>query len=310
MTKATVTRLFVAGIVVFIAGFMLALVGAVVALADGAIRIGGPSVVTVDGPALGSALVTLVVAGLVIAAGMFLGVIAWVGALVNTFQLEDKTWFVLLPSSGSGASASWRCSPTSSPGPMARGPASHAPGRRSAQVAEPRAMPILATHQDRARLGGGGVVRFILLVTVAHAISYFVVGAIAFATLTHGLYEGADPLFGSYLRTPAETELWQHVTTWFLPAQLLRGVLIGLVLSPFLVLLRGWSVWQRTVALTGLYLVIGFWAAALAAPGNIEGLVYLRPEFTFDVVLLVQPEIVGQGVAMSLLIALGLERFR
>ena len=150
--------------------------------------------------------------------------------------------------------------------------------------------------------------RFVLLVTVAQAISYFVVGALAFATLTHGLYEGADPLFGSYLRTPGESQLWQHVTTWFLPAQLLRGALIGLVLCPFLPQLRRWSVWKRTAAVAGLYLVIGFWAAALAAPGNIEGLVYLRPEFDLAVVLLVQPEIIVQGTAMSLLVALGLQR--
>jgi hypothetical protein len=148
-----------------------------------------------------------------------------------------------------------------------------------------------------------------MLVAIAHAITYFLVGAVAFATLTHGLYEGADPLFRSYLRTPGETQLWQHVTTWFLPAQLVRGALIGLTLSPFLPLLRRWSVWQRTVAVAGLYLVVGFWAAAVAAPGNIEGLVYLRPEFTLDVVLIVQPEILVQGVAMSLLVALGLQRF-
>jgi len=150
--------------------------------------------------------------------------------------------------------------------------------------------------------------RFVLLVAVAQAISYFVVGALAFATLTHGLYEGANPLFGSYLRTPGESELWQHVTTWFLPAQLVRGALIGLVLCPFLPLLRRWSVSKRMAAVAGLYLVIGFWAAAVAAPGNIEGLVYLRPEFSLDIVLLVQPEIVVQGAAMSFLVALGLER--
>ena len=40
-----------------------------------------------------------------------------------------------------------------------------------------------------------------------------------------------------------------------------------------------------------------------------EGLVYLRPEFSLDVVLLVQPEIVVQGVAMSLLVAVGVSRF-
>jgi hypothetical protein len=165
-----------------------------------------------------------------------------------------------------------------------------------------------ALPRTRAKAGGRDLARFVLLVAVAHAITYFLVGALAFTTLTHGLYEGADPLFGSYLRTPGEVQLWQHVTTWFLPAQLLRGVLIGLVLSPFLPLLQRWSVWQRTLAVAGLYLVIGFWAAAVAAPGNIEGLVYLQPEFTLDVVILVQPEIIVQGVAMSLLVGLGLQR--
>jgi hypothetical protein len=153
------------------------------------------------------------------------------------------------------------------------------------------------------------LLRFVVLVAIAHTATYFIVGALAFATLTHGFYEGADPLFGSFLRTPGEPALWQHVTTWFLPAQLLRGLLIGLALLPFLGALRAWSIARRTLGIGGLYLFIGFWAAAVAAPGNIEGLVYLRPEFTTaDVFLLVQPELIVQGLAMSALIALGLER--
>lgn len=167
---------------------------------------------------------------------------------------------------------------------------------------------VVAPPGLRPSVRGRKLVWFVLLVAIAHAITYFLVGALAFATLTHGLYEGADPLFGSYLRTPGEIQLWRHVTTWFLPAQLLRGVLIGLALSPFLPLLRRWSVWRRTATVAGVYLVIGFWAAAVAAPGNIEGLVYLRPQFTLDVVVLVQPEIIIQGAAMSFLVALGLQR--
>jgi hypothetical protein len=170
------------------------------------------------------------------------------------------------------------------------------------------AVEVPAPAMLRASVGDPKLLRFVLLVAIAHATTYFLVGALAFASLTHALYEGANPLFGSYLRIPGETELWRHVTTWFLPAQLLRGVLIGLALSPFLPVLRRWSVWHRTVVLAGLYLVIGFWAAAVAAPGNIEGLVYLRPEFGPDVVLLVQPEIIVQGAAMSVLVALGLQR--
>jgi hypothetical protein len=166
----------------------------------------------------------------------------------------------------------------------------------------PMARPFRPTARDN-RLAW-----FVLLVTIAHAVTYFAVGALAFTVLTHGLYEGADPLFGAYLRTPGEPELWQHVTAWFLPAQLFRGLLIGLALSPFASLMRSWSVARRVVAIAGLYLVLGFWAAAVAAPGNIEGFVYLRPEFSLEVVLLVQPEIVIQGIAMAVVVAIGIER--
>ena len=160
----------------------------------------------------------------------------------------------------------------------------------------------------RTRDGARRTAWFVVLVAVAHTVTYLIAGAFAFTTLTHVLYEGAHPLFGSYLRTPAEADLWAHVTTWFLPAQLVRGALIGLAVSPFLAVLRSWTLPRRAIVIAGLYLVVGFWGAAVAAPGNIEGFVYLRPEFGPDAALLVQPEIVVQGVAMSLLIALGLER--
>lgn len=57
----------------------------------------------------------------------------------------------------------------------------------------------------------------------------------------------------SYLRTPGEIQLWHHVTTSFLQAQLFRGILIGFALIPFLPLLRRWPVWQQTVAVAGVY---------------------------------------------------------
>jgi hypothetical protein len=52
-----------------------------------------------------------------------------------------------------------------------------------------------------------------------------------------------------------------------------------------------------------LYLVLGFWAAAVAAPGTIEGMVYMRPIFTPLVHLKVQPEIVLQGLAWGAMVA-------
>ena len=37
-----------------------------------------------------------IVAALAVIAGLIGGLVSWIGALLNTSQLEDKTWFVLL----------------------------------------------------------------------------------------------------------------------------------------------------------------------------------------------------------------------
>jgi hypothetical protein len=96
MSKSAVTRLFVAGIVAFVAGFALAFAAVLAAIAGGSITIGGPAILTIDGAGLGGALAMLAFAAVLIGGGMVVGLIAWIGALVNTFQLEDKTWFVML----------------------------------------------------------------------------------------------------------------------------------------------------------------------------------------------------------------------
>lgn len=146
-------------------------------------------------------------------------------------------------------------------------------------------------------------VRFVGNVVLAHVVTYFVAGAIAYPTLTKQFYEGANPVFASFMRTPLQSDTWQHAANWFLPANLLRGLLIGLVLYPLLPTLRQWSYRKRFLMISALYLVFGFWAAAVAAPGTIEGMVYLRPEFTAYAHAMVQPEIVGQGLAFGLWVA-------
>jgi hypothetical protein len=145
--------------------------------------------------------------------------------------------------------------------------------------------------------------RFAVKVTIAHVVSYFVVGAAAYQLLTKPFYEGEAAVFATFMRTPAEPELWRHAMTWFLPAQVLRGVLIAAALYPFFDTLQSWSWGRRWLAISGLYLVLGFWAAAVAAPGTIDGLVYLRPEITLDAHLTVQPEIVAQGLLLGAWVA-------
>ncbi len=138
-----------------------------------------------------------------------------------------------------------------------------------------------------------------LKVIILHTVTYFIAGALAYPLLTKDLYVGSNPVFAAFFRTQAEPALWAHVTTWFFPAQILRGFLLSLAIYPFYKVLVSWSYWKRFATITGLYLLIGFWAAAVAAPGTIEGLVYMRPEITFNVHLQVQPEIISQGLAFG-----------
>ena len=96
MSKSMVDRLFIGAIVAVIAGWVVAIVATIAALASGAVVIGGPNVVTVNGEAVASALVVLAVASLFITGGTIAGVVSWIGALLNTARLDDKTWFVVL----------------------------------------------------------------------------------------------------------------------------------------------------------------------------------------------------------------------
>lgn len=142
-------------------------------------------------------------------------------------------------------------------------------------------------------------VSFSLKTIVSHTVTYFIAGAIAYPLLTKPFYVGANPIFSAFWRTEADPVLWAHVTTWFIPAQLLRGLLLSFALFPFYNTLINWSYAKRFLVITGLYLVFGFWAAAVAAPGTIEGLVYMRPEVALLAHLKVQPEIIGQGIAFG-----------
>jgi hypothetical protein len=139
---------------------------------------------------------------------------------------------------------------------------------------------------------------FAIQVTVAHVVSYFVIGA-AYALLTKSFYEGSNPVFATFMRTPAEPELWKHVKTWFLPGQVLRGILMAALLYPFFDRLKAWGWGKRFLSISGLYLVLGSWASAVAAPGTIDGLRYLRPEITPYAHRMVQPEIVVQALILD-----------
>jgi len=97
MTKGTVTRLFIGSVVAVVAGLITVFVTVWVAYASGAFVMNGPDVVAVEGTPAAWAMMGLgLVALLAIVGGFIGGLVSWIGALLNTAQLEDKTWFIVL----------------------------------------------------------------------------------------------------------------------------------------------------------------------------------------------------------------------
>ena len=96
MSKPLVTKLFLGAVVAVVIGVIVVLGAFGAALAGGAISIGGPSVVSVNGAALAGTLLWFIVGGVLVGAGELAAIAAWIGALLNTSQLDDKAWFLAL----------------------------------------------------------------------------------------------------------------------------------------------------------------------------------------------------------------------
>jgi hypothetical protein len=97
MSKATVVRVFIGGALAVIAGALLAFVAVWIGYANGAFVLRGPDVIGVQATPQAWTMVGLaLMAGLVIIGGLIAGLVSWIGALLNTAQLQDKTWFILL----------------------------------------------------------------------------------------------------------------------------------------------------------------------------------------------------------------------
>jgi hypothetical protein len=97
MSKKNVTRLFVGALLAVGAGFVLGFAALWAALASDAIDVGGGDVIDVNGGSGAWTALGLVILGsLAILGGSIAAVVSWIGALLNTWQLEDKTWFASL----------------------------------------------------------------------------------------------------------------------------------------------------------------------------------------------------------------------
>ena len=97
MSKPTVVKLFIGGMVAIFAGLLIAIFAALGIWSSSDLITSGPDVVGLHPTPLTATLIGLAVLGtFAMVGGAVAGLVAWIGALLNTAQLDDKTWFVLL----------------------------------------------------------------------------------------------------------------------------------------------------------------------------------------------------------------------
>jgi hypothetical protein len=97
MTKSLVVKLFWGSLIGLVAGLVLIGITFAVAISNDIFVMSGPNVTGIKSGALSWTLLGLI--GLAVLILLFAAVahfVAWVGAVLNTAQLPDKTWFVVL----------------------------------------------------------------------------------------------------------------------------------------------------------------------------------------------------------------------
>lgn len=128
---------------------------------------------------------------------------------------------------------------------------------------------------------------------VAHTLTYFLVGAVAFFALDYAKTVYSDPSVAASSRPTSDPMVMAGPL--FQP---IRGILFGFVFyllrESFLRRSRGWLVMWATLVIIG---IIGQFTGGL---GSIEGLVYSRVSVTYQLLLL--PEVFLQSFLLSVLL--------
>ncbi|MFL6046505.1 MAG: hypothetical protein ACJ72M_15495, partial [Propionibacteriaceae bacterium] len=97
MTKSLVVKLFWGSIIGVVAGLVLIGVSGALAFSNDIFVMSGPDVTGIkSGPLSWTLIGLMVLAGFVLLFAAVAHFVAWIGAVLNTAHLPDKTWFVVL----------------------------------------------------------------------------------------------------------------------------------------------------------------------------------------------------------------------
>jgi len=97
MTKSTVTKIFIGSLFAIAGGVVLLGAALFLAYANGTFIMRGPDVVGIHASAFTWSMAAVAIVGmLAVIGGALAQFVAWIGAVLNTSRLEDKTWFIVL----------------------------------------------------------------------------------------------------------------------------------------------------------------------------------------------------------------------
>jgi hypothetical protein len=97
VTKSLVVKLFWGSIIGVVAGLVLIIVSGALAISNDIFIMNGPDVTGIkSGPLAWTLIGLMALAGFVLLFAAVTHFVAWIGAVLNTAHLPDKTWFVVL----------------------------------------------------------------------------------------------------------------------------------------------------------------------------------------------------------------------
>lgn len=145
--------------------------------------------------------------------------------------------------------------------------------------------------------------KFILYFIIAHGVAYTTAGVIALK-ISKDIYESKSR-HCDFLRDMSDKEESKHVSTYFLPAQILRGLLMAVVLFPVLGVFQGFSLGMNFIFFASLMFVYTHIAAVSPFIDNIEGWVYFKKNYLQKKFFLkFQLEMLIYGILFGLLMSL------